>query len=559
MHQEQPLARIGQLSFAPGTNRRGRVSGAAWSYVLPSQDLACVVCLGDPSAAAISRLSLLADRVEIFSTAGTGDRWRRIVTEHAWPNVAVRRTDGASSSQPSDLVWLATSGRRLPSQQIRQWRELKRQAKLVYRESRSTAELPNGALSVRLTPLFGEPRSAVPAADAVTLQHFRAAGLEEDSVGRELRRRGIPYLPAAARKFGLASTLSLPLTRLGHLSGPDLASSHAPPRYLSAIAAAEGIDLSEHRWGFSAKGQYSSQKALFFLYRHADLQPEVIVKISQDPSRSHLLENAYRGQRRLQTTEFGRAGRSPRPVFTGTARGMRLVGEEVVAGKAFISRSQGGPACPYAADAVAAIIELGRNTSGRCSAAQVAVVLAPLVTQFFELYRPSAATCEHLQQQIEVLSLAALDVPLVFMHGDPGLQNVVVRANDRLAFLDWENAEPAGMPLWDLFHFLRAYVVWAGRRRALTSRLGATAKHYLEGAELTDFLVGSVERYRRAFELQSSLIAPLFWMHLLVQALREAPRLDPSKVQLGHQLKLLEVLVAGRHSAVLQRILQVEP
>lgn len=565
--QNQPLSRLGQLSFTPGANQRGRVSGAAWSYVLPSQELASVVCLGNPSAAAVSRLCLLADCVQILPPAGSTHLWQRTVAQQAWPNVAVGRAGEVSVSQPPDLVWLVGSRRHLQSTEATRWRQLLRQAKLVYRERSSAPRLPHASasrqsasvsLDLHLTPLLGEPRSAVPAGDEATSRHFRAAGLEEDWLSRELRRRGIPFVSAATRRLGLGPLSSRLFTRRGLISGGDLPDVHTPPRYLRAAAAAHGVKLEDHRWGLSAKGQYASQKALFFLYPGADVRPSLVVKISQDPSRSHLLENAYAGMRLLEATEFGAAGRLPRARFAGSTRGLQLVGEEAVAGTAFVRRSKGGSECPYAADAVAALIELGRIGAGQCPTAKVAQTLAGFLDQFLRLYRPSADTSGHLQQQIEALSAAELPIPLVFMHGDPGLQNLVIRPDDRLALLDWENAEQAGMPLWDLFHFLRTYVVWAGRRGMLTSRSAAITEHYLEGASLTDFLVGSVERYRRALQLDGSLIGPLFWTHLLVQALREAPRLDPSELQQGHQLKLLELLVAGRHSAVLRRILHVE-
>ncbi|MDQ3492799.1 MAG: aminoglycoside phosphotransferase family protein [Chloroflexota bacterium] len=388
------------------------------------------------------------------------------------------------------------------------------------------------------------------------MRHFRAAGLEEEWFSRELRRRGVPYVATAARRLGLGALASRLFSRLGVLSGGDLDDARTPPRYVRAIAAADGVDLEGHRWGLSAKGHYASQKALFFLYRGHETQPDVVVKVSQDPSRSHLLENAYLGLRRLEATEFGAAGRLPRPRFQGIIRGLALTGEEAVEGTAFVRRSPGGPACPYADDAVAALIELGRNSVGRCPSAQVAEVLAEFLEQFLALYRPSSDAGQHLQGQIEALSAAGLDIPLVFMHGDPGLQNLVIRSDGRLSLLDWENAEPAGMPLWDLFHFLRAYVVWAGRQRGLASRSWAIKEHYLEGSGLTDLLIASVERYRHELDLDSALVAPLFWTHLLVQALREAPRLDASGLHQGHQLKVLELIVAQRHSGVLGRILQ---
>jgi len=187
----------------------------------------------------------------------------------------------------------------------------------------------------------------------------------------------------------------------------------------------------------------------------------------------------------------------------------------------------------------------------------MAAILTECLDQFLAHHVPSSEKSRHLRARPEALSRGGMSVPLVFIHGNPGLQNPVIRPDNRLALLDWENAEPAGVPLWDVVEFLRTFTVWAGRRRTLSSRLAAMREHYLEGGSLTDFIIGSVERYRRAVAIENSLVAPLFWTHLLVQAMRETPRFEPSKLQQGHQFKLLELFVAQRHSAVLGRILQV--
>jgi len=45
------------------------------------------------------------------------------------------------------------------------------------------------------------------------------------------------------------------------------------------------------------------------------------------------------------------------------------------------------------------------------------------------------------------------EIPLVFIHGDFAPWNIKQVSANELAIIDWEDAEPEGLPLWDLCHF----------------------------------------------------------------------------------------------------------
>jgi len=52
--------------FVPGTNVKGRVAGANWSFLLPSLEARLVVALGEPAPAALRTLARLAARVVVL-------------------------------------------------------------------------------------------------------------------------------------------------------------------------------------------------------------------------------------------------------------------------------------------------------------------------------------------------------------------------------------------------------------------------------------------------------------------------------------------------------------
>jgi aminoglycoside phosphotransferase (APT) family kinase protein len=59
-------------------------------------------------------------------------------------------------------------------------------------------------------------------------------------------------------------------------------------------------------------------------------------------------------------------------------------------------------------------------------------------------------------------ALRGADLPLVLEHGDLGHPNLLRQPDGRLGVLDWERADPAGLPGHDLFFFL-AYAAVSGR------------------------------------------------------------------------------------------------
>lgn len=64
------------------------------------------------------------------------------------------------------------------------------------------------------------------------------------------------------------------------------------------------------------------------------------------------------------------------------------------------------------------------------------------------LRRVVGLTLERSEQLLDV------DLPLVFEHGDVCHPNLLLREDGRLGVLDWERAQPAGLPAHDLFFFL---------------------------------------------------------------------------------------------------------
>jgi hypothetical protein len=125
---------------------------------------------------------------------------------------------------------------------------------------------------------------------------------------------------------------------------------------------------------------------------------------------------------------------------------------------------------------------------------------------------------------------------------------------DRAGFLDWENLEARGMPLWDLFYLLRSLAVGSLPRRALERRLGHVQRTFLDTSELTPFIVGAVRRYCAQVGVADDLVEPLYHLGWMYQALKEVTRLAPGHLGEGHFYALLRRGLERRGSGTLDSL-----
>ena len=126
--------------------------------------------------------------------------------------------------------------------------------------------------------------------------------------------------------------------------------------------------------------------------------------------------------------------------------------------------------------------------------------------------------------------------------------------NGRVAILDWEAAEPAGIPLWDLFYFMRSYSLDAARKQGTKDRLVAFKQQFLDDTPLSRLFLNTVDDYCQQTGLDTSLIEPLFytcWMH---RSLKESMRLKPTELQQGHFSNLIWWCKAHRNSPTLSHL-----
>jgi Ser/Thr protein kinase RdoA (MazF antagonist) len=202
------------------------------------------------------------------------------------------------------------------------------------------------------------------------------------------------------------------------------------------------------------------------------------------------------------------------------------------------------------------LLELGRATAAPTEAHAGGALsrLPALFENFARTYRLPAEQEEFLSDQVTALTRSAVDVPAVFQHGDPGPWNVLVTPDGTPAFLDWEAADPKGMPLWDLFHFLRSYGYACSRAARTRGRLRSFAEQFLDDSAFNRVLVDATRRFCADAGLAPAFVEPLFyscWMH---RALKEAATLPRDQLPSGRYFSILRLAVERRNSPGLRRL-----
>jgi thiamine kinase-like enzyme len=227
---------------------------------------------------------------------------------------------------------------------------------------------------------------------------------------------------------------------------------------------------------------------------------------------------------------------------------LAVLGLGAVEGEPFRVRTSAKPDCPLARDAINWLVELGTRSVDKTGVSSKNMVsgLFYLFDSFNRLYQLSELHQVFLAEQIRIISEHSHEFPVVVQHGDPGTWNMLATKQDRVIVIDWEAGEQQGMPLWDLFYFLRTFAAWIARQRGSQDSLNNFVESFLKPSPLRVLLHDSIERYCSQVGVAAELVRPLFytcWMH---RALKEATRLTRDQLEGGHYVNLLRLTIEQR-------------
>lgn len=566
-----------RASFSNSSNLRGDALDGNWLFLLPRLDTKRVLCIGRPSPQTLATLtSFTGDVVHVENIDGVEPGFNLIYVASA------KAVPDLSALVP----YLAPRG-------------------YIYYEDRGSSAMaaPSGLRLLQnlwLTPTFGNMQTAVPLTDPATISYFNQAGIYTPSINqhtfddlqRRLRRRGTsssegqgggsksPVRPkgwkgslrVGLRKLRNAATVAAPTLenavtrnrvlkplfdrRGALLTNDSQVVAHRLPEYLRHIALNNNVDLSAFRWGYAARGRYRSQKLLYFLFEPLAAKPVYIIKMVRDTVFNTRLDRELNGLLLLQQRKLMPAGTLPEIVFSGYHHDLAIVGETVIEGDAFETRSKFNAECQYAQTAIDWLVELSARTVVLEPPVNMATSFQQLVDRFAEIYKPSREHQDYLNGL--VARIRENPPPAVFQHGDPGTWNLLVTVEDKVAFLDWENATEHGVPIWDLLYFLRAYCVAAGQKSGNHGVLPAVEHYLIDHSPLSDFIVDALQRYCQRVGLDVSHVEPLFLMCWVFWAVKQAALVEAVGLQTAHYIQLVKLCIDRRDAPTLARIFNFE-
>lgn len=168
------------------------------------------------------------------------------------------------------------------------------------------------------------------------------------------------------------------------------------------------------------------------------------------------------------------------------------------------------------------LIDLQGARSEHCSAdsAWFERLIQRPIAYFSKRFPVSPKEVQLLERTQEVAApLQSLPLPLVFAHGDLSYPNLLLLPNGEPGVLDWELADPCGLPACDLFLFL-TYVAFALHDAQANGAYSAAfqSAFFTQPAWTTTY----IRQYAQQLQLPARALTPLFvltWLRYLVSQL----------------------------------------
>jgi hypothetical protein len=308
------------------------------------------------------------------------------------------------------------------------------------------------------------------------------------------------------------------------------------PAYVSDLAARFGLAFDEARWTFGPPRGFASQKVVYGLAR-SEGPIDTILKITQS-SRFNARLDAEADALTALAAIPGLQFVVPKVVFRSEYAGRSVICQTMIAGSSLRTRATRNARDQVATAGFQAATDLSARTVSPPTPGESAAAINGLLDDFLNIYTPPSTTVTALTAVAG--RLAEVDIPTVFMHGDFGVWNLLIDENDKVGVLDWENGDPQGAPLWDLFIYARTLGVFLADVSGVRYSPSVFARQLLGQSELRHALFDHIREYRRHVEVPVPSVDGLFVMCWVQQAVREAASLVSPTWLGSHGTQLLD-------------------
>jgi hypothetical protein len=263
----------------------------------------------------------------------------------------------------------------------------------------------------------------------------RAAHLARCAAWRVLRRLGLLFPLSVTARRPAAGASAHGSSPLGWLE------SHWPEWGL-------GPEPSELSWLLLTGGPRSISKAVGLVFADGSRHPRLAIKMARVPEATAALAREAANVRAAQAWLPDNPG-LPRAVFEERPGEVLMLGETAITGLPLTSVLRPGNFRALASKGTDWLIRFAAPAAAISSPKRISEpALEDFERSFGPLLRPSWLA--RTRQALDGLP----ELPVVFEQRDFSPWNVLLLGSGQLAVLDWESAEPNGLPLLDLIYFL---------------------------------------------------------------------------------------------------------
>lgn len=471
-----------------------------WRFLLScSQPVRTVCCAGDDLATAVREVS------------------REVVDpKEAAPGTADLAVAG---SRYGDWRWAYAALRPGGTLYIEWYRPRPRAVTAVHR-TLARAGFVDTACYIAWPPhRVASPRYWIPADGNGVVRFLLATRHSRQGLIGRLVRQGIGTVWEVVQLLGL-----LPLSVLARKPSPD-----------PAVHEGDVYDTVAARWSdwstdkapgpgdrlLLTAGHRAVNKAVVLLFDRWD-RPRLVLKMPRVPESVEGLRREATALRTLQATHPGGIEGAPKLLLTCEQDHSLVLGESVEQGRPLytaLTSSYYAELARRGTDWLTALADRERleDQVDRWETVEAAL------DKFEGCYDGVVAKAQFRQARSLLKTLDVL--PTAIEHRDFSPWNVHVREDGGLAVLDWESAEPSGLPCLDLIYFL-TYLAFFRTRAMKTGRyLEAYRESQSEHTETGRVSLACLDRYTRALSISRDAVRPLRLLTWTIHACSEHGRL----------------------------------
>lgn len=269
-----------------------------------------------------------------------------------------------------------------------------------------------------------------------------------------------------------------------------------PPNGLTSIVATPAYRASRH--------------AVFMIFTKGSPEPRLVAKTPRLTDETSSLDREVANLRALHAIRPGGFDSAPRVLAYEAQWGSQLLLETAVVGytmrPAVVRRRP--KECGEAG--IRWLVEVHQASAQRRHDPRGAIerlVNGPL--NYFERVFPVTNEEKELIAETRrlVKPLESIEIPLVFEHGDFSAPNILMGEDGEIGVVDWELAEPQGLPAVDLFFFI-SYLAFARSRAEKVEEYLDAFRGAFFGPEA--WAPQYVARYQERLRLPAASLKPLF-------------------------------------------------